>query len=262
MPITLGGTGAKNVADANKNLGSFNTRLNITNAGIPGTPTGAFELNPEHTAGGNGHPFNGNYSCVLTLAEGGTNPTGNWFQIAVNRNVVSPPRYRYRTNAPAAISNWYSFRTEQNTTVDSNGFIKTASPIVKLFGSGKFETNEESEGVSVKKIGTGEYLLEGCKGLNADAAWGGIDGGFEVPADRNKQPLIWLDYEVNADGSVLVRTFHRTYPSAPLFARNEIKGLEDGQPADIPADQFVSIRVQMPNAAAGSDITLEEVFLS
>jgi hypothetical protein len=38
-----------------------------------------------------------------------------------------------------------------------------------------------------------------------DTAWGGIDGGFDIPTDRNKQPLIWLDYEVNADGSVLVK---------------------------------------------------------
>ncbi|MEG5323924.1 hypothetical protein UXO23_23485, partial [Enterobacter bugandensis] len=92
----------------------------------------------------------------------------------------------------------------------------------------------------------GEYLVEGCEGLNSDAAWGGIDGGFDIPTDRNKQPLIWLDYEVNADGSVLVKTYHRTYPDAPTFARNELLGVDDGAPVDIPRDQFVSIRVEMP----------------
>ncbi|MCR1305399.1 phage tail protein, partial [Enterobacter sp. BT855] len=74
----------------------------------------------------------------------------------------------------------------------------------------------------------------------------GIDGGFEIPSDRNKQPLVWLDYEVNADGSVLVKTYHRTYPNAPEFARNEIDGIKDGDPVDIPADQFISVRVEMP----------------
>ncbi|EOI1398120.1 phage tail protein, partial [Citrobacter freundii] len=72
------------------------------------------------------------------------------------------------------------------------------------------------------------------------------DGGFDVPTDRNKQPLIWLDYEVNADGSVLVKTYHRTHPDAPAFARNERDGYASGDPIDIPSDQFVSVRVEMP----------------
>ncbi|AVZ63660.1 phage tail protein [Salmonella enterica] len=143
-----------------------------------------------------------------------------------------------------------------NTVVDGNGFIKQASPVVRIFSDGGYETNDESEGVVVTRIQTGEYLIEGCTGLNADAAWGGIDGGFEIPVDRNKQPRIWLDYKVNADGSVLVRTYHRVHPSAPPFAQNRIGNTDisgmftetvaDGEPVDIPADSFVSVRVEMP----------------
>ncbi|EHI7575969.1 phage tail protein [Salmonella enterica] len=143
-----------------------------------------------------------------------------------------------------------------NTVVDGNGFIKQASPVVRIFFDGGYETNDESEGVVVTRIQTGEYLIEGCTGLNADAAWGGIDGGFEIPVDRNKQPRIWLDYKVNADGSILVRTFHRVHPSAPPFAQNRIGNTDndgvftetvaDGEPVDIPADSFVSVRVEMP----------------
>ncbi|HAZ3033050.1 TPA: phage tail protein [Salmonella enterica subsp. enterica serovar Infantis] len=143
-----------------------------------------------------------------------------------------------------------------NTVVDGNGFIKQASPVVRIFSDGGYETNDESEGVFVTRIQTGEYLIEGCTGLNADAAWGGIDGGFEIPVDRNKQPRIWLDYKVNADGSILVRTFHRVHPSAPTFAQNRIGNTDndgvftetvaDGEPVDIPADSFVSVRVEMP----------------
>ena len=144
----------------------------------------------------------------------------------------------------------------RNTTVDGNGFIKQASPIVIIHREGAYETNHESEGCAVERISVGEYLITGCIGLNADAAWGGIDGGFEIPVDRNKQPRIWLDYKVNADGSVLVRTFHRVHPSAPLFAQNRIGNTDnngvftetvaDGEPVDIPADSFVSVRVEMP----------------
>ncbi|EPQ4684569.1 phage tail protein [Citrobacter freundii] len=153
-------------------------------------------------------------------------------------------------------SRFYKLRTEANTTVDSNGFIKQASPIVNIFGSGKFTTNEESEGVTVIRTAKGEYLINGCIGLSSDAAWGGIDGGFEIPVDRNKQPRIWLDYKVNADGSVLVRTYHRVHSSAPPFAQNRIGNTDidgvftetvaDGEPVDIPADSYVSVRVEMP----------------
>ncbi|EPK3230364.1 phage tail protein [Enterobacter hormaechei] len=149
----------------------------------------------------------------------------------------------------AAATGWTHSRIlydDKNTVVDSNGFIKQASPVVKIFTDGKYETNDESEGVTVTRLEIGQYLIEGCKALNSDAAWGGIDGGFEIPTDRNKQPLIWLDYEVNADGSVLVKTYHREHSSAPAFARNERDGLADGEPVDIPAHQFVSVRVEMP----------------
>lgn len=143
-----------------------------------------------------------------------------------------------------------------NTTVDSNGFIKKASPVVKIFADGHFITNEESDGVSVLRCGTGEYLVKGCTGLHSDAAWGGIDGGFEIPVDRNKQPRVWLDYMVNADGSILVKTYHRVNGSAPSFAQNRIGSTDingmftetvaDREPVDIPADSFVSVRVEMP----------------
>lgn len=59
---------------------------------------------------------------------------------------------------------------DKNTVVDSNGFIKQASPVVKVFSNGKYETNDESEGVTVTRLDIGQYLIEGCKALNSDAA--------------------------------------------------------------------------------------------
>lgn len=109
---------------------------------------------------------------------------------------------------------------------------------------------QHAASLTVTRLALGEYLIEGCVGLNADASWGGIDGGFEIPQDRNKQPLIWLDYVVNQDGSVLVKTFHRTHDNSPVFARNDIPGVSNGDPIDIPANQFVSVRVQMPEDSA------------
>ncbi|MFN6848881.1 hypothetical protein ACK4Q7_06115 [Proteus mirabilis] len=133
-----------------------------------------------------------------------------------------------------------------NTTTDPQGFIKKASPIIDINPDGTFTTNDESEGAAVTRVAQGEYLIEGVLGFNSDAGWGGVDGGIEIPLDVNKQPLIWVDSKVMEDGSILVRTYHRTHPNAPKFARNEIDGYKDGDPIDIPDGRFISVRVQMP----------------
>ncbi|HGN0615569.1 TPA: hypothetical protein ACKRLK_000002 [Proteus mirabilis] len=133
-----------------------------------------------------------------------------------------------------------------NTTTDPQGFIKKASPIIDINPDGTFTTNDESEGATVTRVAQGEYLIEGVLGFNSDAGWGGVDGGIEIPLDVNKQPLIWVDSKVMEDGSILVKTYHRTHPNAPKFARNDIDGYKDGDPIDIPDGRFISVRVQMP----------------
>uniref|UniRef100_UPI00288B4295 phage tail fiber protein n=1 Tax=Proteus penneri TaxID=102862 RepID=UPI00288B4295 len=133
-----------------------------------------------------------------------------------------------------------------NTTTDPQGFIKKASPIININSDGTFTTNGESEGATVIRVDQGEYLIEGVLGFNADAGWGGVDGGIEIPLDVNKQPLIWVDSKVMEDGSILVKTYHRTHPNAPKFARNDIGSYNDGDPIDIPDGRFISVRVQMP----------------
>jgi hypothetical protein len=153
---------------------------------------------------------------------------------------------RSRTSANGNFKGWTEFYSTANTTKTSDGTLKAASPIVQINRDGSYQINDESEGCTVTRLGIGQYLIEGCMGMNADATWGGKDGGFEIPTDRNKQPLIWLDYEVNPDGSVLVKTYHRTHPAAPDFAKNELGSVSDGDPIDIPADQFISVRVEMP----------------
>ncbi|ANZ86835.1 hypothetical protein [Citrobacter freundii] len=177
---------------------------------------------------------------VMNLFGYTDNKYGNQLAITLAGNVG------IRVIANNVVNNWQELLTTGNTIVDSSGFIKKASPVIKIYSDGKFDTNEESEGVTVSRLGVGEYVITGCTGMNSDAAWCGIDGGFEIPVDRNKQPQVWLDYEVTPDGSVHVKTYHRTYPDAPEFARNELPGLNDGDPVDIPADQFVSVRVEMP----------------
>lgn len=67
----------------------------------------------------------------------------------------------------------FKLYSEANTTKDSNGNLKAASPIVKVFAD-HIELNEESEGVEMEHLGIGHYLIKGVVGFNADGAWGSI----------------------------------------------------------------------------------------
>ncbi|CZU53482.1 phage tail protein [Enterobacter hormaechei] len=277
--VSDGGTGATNAADARTNLSLGNSATRDVDSqfapvssyingaavmaqvhrdyrnlasydGISQYPLGmsfGIQLGGNGWGGGSGVDT---YTGMLTL-RGWHDSSGGGYVSWQLASTSQGLKYRQgngtiQGNANVGFSTTHTLYSTQNTTKASDGTLKAASPVIKVFSDGAYQTNDESEGCTVTRMKTGEYLIEGCMGMNSDAEWGGIDGGFDIPKDRNGQALIWLDYEVNADGSVLVKTFHREYPTAPAFARNSREGYADGDPADIPADQFVSVRVEMP----------------
>lgn len=259
LSIDQGGTGAKTKEAARTNLGlgssatrdAYSTSGSMLAVGDFGVGSNSMDRITQDDRVGAGF-----YISSMLLGGLGDNVSlievpydaNTMYQLIIPTIIATKPKLYLRTLSVDATYNGQlvEFYSTGNTTKASDGTLKVASPVVKIFSDGSFHLNDESAGCTVTRINTGAYLIEGCMGLNADAAWGGIDGGFDIPTDRNKQPLIWLDYEVNADGSILVRTYHRTYPTAPVFARNERDGIEEGEPVDIPADQFVSVRVEMP----------------
>ena len=147
--------------------------------------------------------------------------------------------------------------TNRNTTKDANGNLKAASPIIKVFAD-HAETNDESEGVELEKLGTGRYKLKGTLGMNSDASWGGIHGGLVVPNGINNLPLVWADFDVLPDGDIIIETRYRkhtlhprleaqrlmTYPE--FLDENNIER-EDYDYCDIPNGHWIDVRVNMPS---------------
>ncbi|WP_409048773.1 hypothetical protein PWG11_12020 [Proteus mirabilis] len=217
-------------------IGSVNPRF--TNDDLTNTQHTSFFL---QTGGSESKLFK-DHGCGIHLAYNSKIKTGLFV------NALSGVTYSYYSDARVSdgVTKVREIYSKANTTVDSNGFIKKASPIIDINPDGTFTTNDESKGSTVTRVAKGEYLIEGVLGFNSDAGWGGVDGGIEIPLDVNKQPLIWVDSEVMEDGSILVKTYHRTHPNAPKFARNDIDDYKDGDPIDIPDGRFISVRVQMP----------------
>lgn len=263
VPINQGGTAGTTVASAKQNLGVGGIGLRqggaiVTNMnnidGLINYLT-AFNL----VAFRNNTAIPGGYYTLPTSAASifcqPSDVRDTWFTMSVP--YFGDPIRVLSGYGASGVSMSRTLRDSVNTTVDSNGFIKTASPIVNIFADGTAETNHESQGVTVSRMAVGEYLVEGCLGLNSDTVWGGSDGGFELPTDRNGQPLLWLDYEVNADGAIIVKTYHRTHDSSPVFARNTIDGFKNGDPIDIPRGRFISVRVEMPECSVFNRLIAE-----
>lgn len=250
LPVISGGTGATTAEQACLNLRALKYDYpTTTDYSIPGIPTGiGFYRNdstPSPFPGGNGAPFG--YAEIMTIAEEGGG-SGNWSQIAFATGLTAAPRYRQRFSSPAQITNWRDFLVRDlNTTVDPNGFVKIASPIVKLKSDGSSEVNDQAQGVTTERLDVGVYKISGTLGFNSDASWGGIGGGFSIPQNSNGLPLLWVDYEVDEEGDITLKTYHRTHEGVPSFASNVVEDVADGEPIDIPVGRWVDLRVEMPS---------------
>ncbi|EHA4104850.1 hypothetical protein JKP41_004582, partial [Escherichia coli] len=190
LGIPQGGTGAGNSTDASINLnyyGKFGSHFNLTNGNMdtltgPGDNSGGETYSvaiPTDSNSVTGWPLNPNNSKAygwgsLLCFNHGTSAGRTQIYIPDDgANLYF--RQRYST----VWKNWVRVWTNRNTTVDSNGFIKNASPIVKLYSDGSSVLNDESEGVTSERIDTGTYHVYGTKGLNTDG-W-----TIEIPQDIN-----------------------------------------------------------------------------
>lgn len=118
---------------------------------------------------------------------------------------------------------------DRNTTVDSNGFIKKASPIVELAADGFKKTDHlEIKKVRFERLGVGHYVLHDAPLLSRDGWY------IETPKDRNNNIYFTLDYEEDAQSRTLeIRTYE------PDFSTGRAN---NGEPMDILEGRFVSLR--------------------
>lgn len=91
-----------------------------------------------------------------------------------------------------------------NTTTDSNGFIKAASPITKLF-SDKIELNEEAaeQPISFEKLDVGHYLIKGSSGFAKEGWW------IEIPTDTHGNKICAVEYQTLENGDLEIKTFKK-----------------------------------------------------
>ncbi|CAM0735842.1 phage tail fiber protein [Acinetobacter baumannii] len=99
---------------------------------------------------------------------------------------------------------WASFRTSRNTAIDSNGFIKAASPIVKLFAD-KIELNDEAaeQPITFEKKDVGHYLIKGSSGFSKEGWW------IEIPTDTHGNKICAVEYQTLENGDLEIKTYKK-----------------------------------------------------
>ena len=118
-------------------------------------------------------------------------------------------------------------------TVDANGVIKKASPIVRLFAD-KIELNDEAkeQDITFEKLGVGDYLVKGSTGF-AQEGW-----YIETPKDANGNALVAVVYEQLANNDISVKTYDYMLNKKGRIVP-DLK-----TPLDIPEARWIDLRLQ------------------
>ncbi|WP_180644717.1 phage tail fiber protein [Acinetobacter bereziniae] len=144
-------------------------------------------------------------------------------------------RFYLRGNSPGL--EWRTpvlIRHSGNTTIDSNGFIKSASPVVQLFAE-KIEPNTEAleQNPVFEKVDIGHYLLKNTEGFSDDGWY------IEMPKDANGNVLVAVQYEQLEDNTIEVKTFVKKFDEE---TGDIVPNLE--KPRDIPVGRWIDIRLK------------------
>lgn len=142
-------------------------------------------------------------SSVITV--GGLNVKETWWQGAMNQLAFCWGQLYLRVaQNNGSFSTFKMIYSEVNTTVDSNGFLKKASPIVKLFAD-KISANDEAseQNPIFEKVGIGHYLIKNTEGFAKEGWW------IEVPTDTNGNRICAVEYQTLENGDLEIKTFKK-----------------------------------------------------
>ncbi|TPS94102.1 hypothetical protein FJU76_10125 [Acinetobacter baumannii] len=108
------------------------------------------------------------------------------------------------TRVDGRLGSWVKYLSTRNTTTDANGFIKAASPIVKLFAN-KIELNDEAaeQNITFEKLDVGYYLLKGTSGFATEGWW------IEIPTDTHGNKICAVEYQTLENGDLEIKTFKK-----------------------------------------------------
>ena len=225
----LVGTATDNVMEVGAfGLGSGRAEV-ITSAGHFNNKsvTQKGSLQGYYDAGGVALPNGINTSLMLAYSD-------DWAtQVVFSPSATNPaPKYRSYYNG-TTWSGWSDFWTTANTTKDANGFIKGASPIVRLF-SDKIELNDEAklQPITFEKLGVGDYLVKGSTGF-AQEGW-----YIETPKDANGNVLVAVIYEQLDNNDISVKTYDYMLNKKGRIVP-DLK-----TPLDIPESRWIDLRLQ------------------
>lgn len=120
-----------------------------------------------------------------------------------------------------------------NTTIDANGFLKNASPVVDLYND-KIDLNEDAQKqpITFEKVSVGNYLIKGSLGFSQDGWY------IEMPKDANGNVLVAVAYEQLANNDISIKTYAKRFDDETGdIVANLLK------PRDIPTGRFISLRL-------------------
>ena len=203
----------------------------------------------------------GSYVAVISSINysdlSGHQAMAQWFaNDFLNGIGVRVARYAGPTPNDVYFKNVY-MRTSNNTVVDANGFIKSASPIMRLHGgdgddiaylyrdeswfkAGCSIVNMEAVGAIATKLSTGHYVISGCHGFSREGWY------IETPNDSNGNKLMFVRYQQHDDGVIEIWTSSPDYSSGRCL---------EGEPVDIPAGRWIDLRLCMDDRDIGPNFS-------
>ncbi|KQE95407.1 phage tail protein [Acinetobacter baumannii] len=248
LSIAQGGTGASSAGGARQVLGLGDLGTQGFTGGkiselydkvsvpqwiaVLGDSKFTFLSNGDWQAGNTNNPLNmpSRYGSLMSYL--GSNSYGTYSWQIFKAVLGGQLSYRYGAGSDAW-STWGHLKTSFNTSVDANGFLKSASPVVKLFNDHiELNSDAEKQPIEFKKVDVGDYLLKGSLGF-AQEGW-----YIEVPKDANGNTIVAVVYDTLENGDLSIKTYKRKFDFelAAVVADLEI-------PMDIPEGRWIDIRL-------------------